>query len=349
MDVVNLRAAAATLRLSAMNSLSRDCAAERGKARRFVETLQNRCGSRSIDRCSGTGPRAQGGDALEQQIVFDSDDLQLTGAIRAPERAQPGRKLPAFIVLHGFGSSSSAGNVTTPCAMLDRLGYVTMRFDFRGCGKSQGERGRIICLEQVADVKNAITALQSHPQVEADRIGLLGSSFGAAVAVYSAGSDDRVAACVSASGWGNGATKFAAQHGDRFPKFLDMLTTGKAYRQRTGQSMMVSRYEIVPIPEKLRGHVVEGSVMEMPVDTAQSMYEFRAEDMIGKISPRPTLLLHSAVDSVTPTEQTIEMFKRSGSNCEMHLFTGTDHFMFAEGNNRVHEVVKSWLEEFFPA
>ena len=285
---------------------------------------------------------------LEQQIVFESDGLELTGAIRVPEGAQPGLKLPAFIILHGFGSSSSAGNVTTPSAMLDRLGYVTMRFDFRGCGNSQGEHGRIICLEQVADAQNAITALQNHPQVDPNRIGLLGSSFGAAVAVYTSGLDGRVAACVSASGWGNGATKFAAQHGDRFPKFLDMLAKGKAHRERTGQSMMVSRYEIVPIPEKLRGHVVEGSVMEMPVDTAQSMYDFRAEDMIGAMSPRPTLLLHSAIDSVTPTDQTLDLFKRSGSNCEMHLFTGTDHFMFAEGNHRVQEVVKSWLDAFFP-
>jgi len=30
----------------------------------------------------------------------------------------------------------------------DSLGYVTLRFDMRGCGESEGERGRVICLEQ---------------------------------------------------------------------------------------------------------------------------------------------------------------------------------------------------------
>lgn len=285
----------------------------------------------------------------EEQIELTSDGLRLIGTISTPEGLAPGEKRPAFIVLHGFGSTRHAGNVVTPCAMLNRLGYVTLRFDFRGCGESEGERGRLLCLEQVADTRTAISFLQRHAHVSPERIAVAGSSFGAAVAVYTAGADERVAACISASGWGNGALKFKGQHGDNFPKFLQMLEDGRLHKQRTGRSMIVSRYDIVPIPEALRGHVLEGSIMDMPVDTAQSMYDFTAEDLVGRIAPRPLLLLHSAVDSVTPTEQTIRMFERSKGATEMHLFSGTDHFMFAERNRRVHEVVTAWLAEFFPA
>jgi alpha-beta hydrolase superfamily lysophospholipase len=64
---------------------------------------------------------------------------------------------------------------------------------------------------------------------------------------------------------------------------------------------------------------------------------------------RPLLLLHSSVDSVTPTEQSVEMFKRARQPCDLHLFAETDHFMFAEENTRVREVVTSWLAKFFPA
>jgi hypothetical protein len=42
------------------------------------------------------------------------------------------------------------------------------------------------------------------------------------------------------------------------------------------------------------------------------------------------------------------MFQRAGERAEMHLFSGTDHFMFAESNRRVHEVVTQWLQDFFP-
>lgn len=287
---------------------------------------------------------------MEEKVSFISDGLKLSGTISVPDGLEAGEKRPAFIVLHGFGSTQNAGNVLAPCALLNRLGYVAMRFDMRGCGESEGERGKLICLEQVADTRNALTLLQSKSYIDAARVGVMGSSFGAAVAVYAAGLDERFAACISASGWGDGAKKFRRQHSEpgAYEKFLKMLDDGRAYRERTGKSMMVSRYDIVPIPQKLRGHVVEKSIMDMPVETAQSMYDFRAEEMIGRISPRAVLLLHSAVDSVTPTEQTISMFERSNAPCEMHLFSGTDHFMFAERNQRVHEVVTAWLGAFFP-
>ena len=287
---------------------------------------------------------------MDERVSFKSGGLTLSGVISAPDGLAAGEKRPAVIVLHGFGSTKNAGNVLTPCALLNALGYVTMRFDMRGCGDSEGERGRLICLEQVEDARNALTLLESKSFVDGARVGVLGSSFGAAVAVYAAGVDARFAACIAASGWGDGAKKFESQHSEpgAFERFLTMLDEGRAYRERTGQSMIVSRYDIVPIPPQLRGHVVEKSIMDMPVETAQSMYDFRAEEMIGKIAPRPVLLLHSAIDSVTPTEQTIRMFQRSGGFCEMHLFSGTDHFMFAESNHRVHDVVKAWLADFFP-
>jgi uncharacterized protein len=287
---------------------------------------------------------------IEHKVTFISDGLKLAGVIGLPDDIKAGERRPAMIVHHGFGSTKDASNVTTPCAMMTALGYVTFRFDFRGCGDSEGEAGRLICLEQVSDSRHALTLLQGHPHIDPARIGVMGSSFGAAVAVYAAGIDQRYGACISASGWGNGAKKFEAQHSapGAFEKFMKMLADGRAHRDKTGTSLMVSRYDIVPIPAKLRGHVIEKSVMMMPVETAQSMYDFMAENMVCHIAPRPCLFLHSAVDSVTPTQQSIDMFTRARGPAELHLFSGTDHFMFAEDNTRVHEVVTTWLNTFFP-
>src|SRR3954465_1278423 len=133
----------------------------------------------------------------EQKVTFDSDGLKLSGIVRVPKGLQRGERRPAFLVLHGFGSNKDSHSCTDPCNMLDKLGYATMRFDMRGCGESQGERGRLICLEQVRDTMNALTFLGEHPNVEPERIGALGSSFGAAVAVYAGGVDPRVAAVIS--------------------------------------------------------------------------------------------------------------------------------------------------------
>jgi uncharacterized protein len=286
----------------------------------------------------------------EQRVSFKFESLTLVGVVRVPDGVAAGERRPAFIVLHGFGSNMNAGNVLTPCAMLDELGYVTLRFDMPGCGDSEGEKGRLICLEQVGAVREALSLLAQHPHVEPARIAVLGSSFGAAVAVYAGGVDQRIAAVISASGWGHGERKFRGQHPgpQAWAKFTAMLEEGKRHRARTGQSLMVPRYDIVPIPPHMRTHVVPGSIQMFPAETAQSMYDFRAEEVVGRIAPRPLLLLHSASDSVTPVEQSIGLFEHAGQPAELHLFADTDHFMFAESNTRVRRIVQNWLAEYFP-
>jgi uncharacterized protein len=286
----------------------------------------------------------------EQRVTFKSDGLTLAGVVRLPDGVAPSERRPAFVVLHGLGSNMNAGNVLKPCAMLNELGYVTMRFDMPGCGESEGEKGRLICLEQVGAVREALGLLAQHPHVAPSRIAVLGSSFGAAVAVYAGGVDQRIAAVISASGWGHGERKFRGQHStpEAFAKFTAMLEEGRRHRARTGTSLMVPRYEIVPIPEHMRGHVVPGSIQRFPAETAQSMYDFRAEEVVGRIAPRPLLLLHSASDSVTPVEQSIGLFRQAGQPTELHLFADTDHFMFAESNTRVRRIVQDWLAAYFP-
>ncbi len=286
----------------------------------------------------------------DTKVTFPSEGRKLAGTVRVPDGVKPGERRPAWIVMHGFGSNQTSNTVLEPCKMFEQLGYVTLRFDMPGCGESEGEKGRVICLEQVAAASAALTFLAQHPNVQPDRVGMIGSSFGAAVAVYVGGVDKRVAAVISSGGWGDGERKFRGQHPtpEAWKKFTDMLAEGKRHREKTGKSLMVPRYEIVPIPEHLRGHLAQNSILEFTAETAQSMFDFRADDVIAQVAPRPVLLLHSSVDSVTPTEQSVEMFKRANQPCDLHLFAETDHFMFAESNTRVRTVIYDWLEKYFP-
>jgi pimeloyl-ACP methyl ester carboxylesterase len=168
--------------------------------------------------------------------------------------------------------------------------------------------------------------------------------------VYTAGVDQRVAAVISQGGWGDGQRKFRGQHAtpEAWARFTAMLEEGKRHREQTGESLMVPRYDIVPIPEHLRTNVSRNSIMMFPAETAQSMFDFVADDVVGNISPRPLLLLHSANDSVTPTEQSIELFKRAKPPTELHLLTGVDHFMFNQEEPRVIQLIQGWLAMYFP-
>jgi uncharacterized protein len=288
---------------------------------------------------------------MEQRVTFSSAGHELVGVLHRPDDLRPGEKRAAIIVLHGFGGTMDGPGGRNPAPYFCELGYVTLRFDFRGCGQSGGERGRIICLEEVEDARNALSFLATRPEVAPDRIALMGESFGAAVAVYGGGVDPRVAAVISSGGWGDGETKFRRQHpGDEaWTRFTTMIADGQRERASTGKTVMVPRYDIVPIPPKLRGLLPPGSIMEFPLETVESMMAFRANDVVGKIAPRPLLLLHSSNDSVTPTEQSVELFRHAGQPTDLHLMAEVDHFMFSHQSPLVADLIANWLDKHFPA
>ncbi len=198
----------------------------------------------------------------EQKVSIPSAGLRLAGTLRLPEGMKSGERRAAFLVLHGFGSNRNSSNVLAPSKVLNSLGYVTLAFDMRGCGESEGEFGRVICLEQVEDTRNALSFLRCHPAVDGARVAVIGSSFGGAVAVYAAGIDERFAAVISNGGWGDGERKFRGQHKtpQEWARFTQMLKDGREHRARTGKSLMVPRYEIVPIPPHLRGNLAKNSI-----------------------------------------------------------------------------------------
>jgi len=54
---------------------------------------------------------------VEQSITFISGGQKISGVISVPDDVKRDDKRPAFIILHGFGSTKNAGNVLTllPC------------------------------------------------------------------------------------------------------------------------------------------------------------------------------------------------------------------------------------------
>jgi uncharacterized protein len=285
---------------------------------------------------------------MEQRVTFDSQGLKLSGVVHIPDNLAPGERRPACLVLHGFGSNKGSKACISPAKLLESWGYVALRFDMRGCGESEGPRAHIICLEQVEDTKSAVTYLMSRPEVDPAKIACAGHSFGAAVAVYAGGVDQRLAAVISSGGWGDGQTKFEVQHSKpgAWKKFSETLEHGRVQRAKTGESIKISRYDIVPIPEGMRGNLAPNSIMEFPLETVESMLAFRANDVVGKIAPRPLLLLHASTDSVTPTEQSIVLFQKAGMPTDLHLVANVDHFMFAENNELVIEIIRTWLNKY---
>src|SRR5207248_3699219 len=104
--------------------------------------------------------------AMEERVQFASGALRLAGILHFPADMKPGERRPAFMVLHGFGSNKDNSTSRIVAELFASLGYIALRFDMRGCGESEGPRGRVICLEQVEDTRSALEYLRTRNDVK---------------------------------------------------------------------------------------------------------------------------------------------------------------------------------------
>jgi len=261
----------------------------------------------------------------------------------------PGERRPAIIMMHGFGANKNGGPEWV-CKQFEAWGYVALRFDYRGCGESEGERGRVIPLEEVSDARNAVTYLAGRPEVDPDRIALAGSSLGAGVAVHAAGIDQRVAAVILENGLGNGERIIRSMHTpESWTRFLALMDEGIRHREDTGTPKMIHRFDIFEMPKELQVNLTSNnSLMHFTAETAVGFFTFRPEEMIARISPRPILILHSARDRVCNYEEAFALARLARPPVELHLMDGADHFMFVDADPRVGLTLRNWLDRFFP-
>ncbi len=284
---------------------------------------------------------------MEQQINFASSGITLRGTLHTP--AGPALARPGIVLCHGFGGNSNGAGHPELARTLERAGYVVLRFDFRGCGGSDGELGRVICLEEVEDVRAAISFLQAQPAVDKAKIGLIGASLGGSVVLHAAAVDERVKACAANGSIGNGERRFRFQYPDdaAWSQFLARLDEGRRMRRETGRSMMINRFDIVQIPQYLRVGMPPGASMDFPAETAISMLEFSPENVVRQIAPRPLLLIHPRSDDVVPASESEHIAAAAGEPCELHLIDINDHF--ASGDPVLQKITIDWLSRYLPA
>ncbi|MEU6521908.1 alpha/beta fold hydrolase [Streptomyces sp. NPDC046924] len=115
--------------------------------------------------------------------------------------AGPAGRRPAVLLGHGFGGSKD--DVRQQAEELAREGYAVLTWSARSFGESTGKIGLNDPKGEVADVSRLIDWLAEQPEVQLDeegdpRLGMAGASYGGAIALLTAGHDDRVDALAPA-------------------------------------------------------------------------------------------------------------------------------------------------------
>lgn len=115
-------------------------------------------------------------------------DKGISGTLRQPDGLAAGAKAPVVLLLHGFGSSKDevGGMYARLADQLAAQGVGSLRIDFEGFGKSDGDTGSTTVAGQIGDAETAYNYLKGVEWVDPARMGVLGFSLGGGIASMTA-------------------------------------------------------------------------------------------------------------------------------------------------------------------
>ncbi len=114
--------------------------------------------------------------------IRNKEGEYLFGDITFPENAQ--EKNPAVLLVHGFGvERNESGLFSDVASKLSNIGYLVFKFDFSGCGDSDGDYSETSLSKLKSDLETILDEIKRSYKVDKNRIGIVAQSFGTSVAV----------------------------------------------------------------------------------------------------------------------------------------------------------------------
>jgi uncharacterized protein len=227
---------------------------------------------------------------LAEEIEFESldDRMLIRGWFLPAVTDTPG---PALVLCHGVWTGRRE---CLPMALRFReAGYSVLCFDFRAHGESGG---RFISLghNETRDVLGAVAWLKARVEVvDPRRIGVLGFSMGAAATLQAAARSQDIAAVAADS------------------SYADLEDAVRYSFHRVGH-----------LPHKPFGLLALYWARLMLRVDARLM---RPVDEVGRIAPRPLLLMHGGEDEIVPVRHARQLFQAAEEPKELWIAPSERH------------------------
>ena len=207
---------------------------------------------------------------MRQDIEFDAEGATLRGWFYRPDHTQD--ELPCIVMSHGF-SAIKEMHLDEYAEVFAHAGLACVVYDNRGLGVSDAAPGKprqeIDPWEQIRDYQHAITYAQARPEVDADRIGVWGSSYSAGHSYVVAAIDRRVKAVCGQVPLISGRRAFEMLVRIDFwqqiwdlrrppsPRARGGARHASGRRPRPDGAVRAADARLLPVLQRVRGHVVE--------------------------------------------------------------------------------------------
>lgn len=216
---------------------------------------------------------------------------------------------PCIIALHGLEGNKDSSKWLIVASKLLSKGYACLRFNFRGCGEgSDGSFEDTTLTSRIEDYRAALRFLQKTGWIDAERIGVIGSSFGGMVAI--AAQEKEVKALVVIS----------------TPYMIPSL--GEIKLMCGGET-----YYVLPSGRRLKAKFYE---------------DLRKYDLLEAIkSAPPILIIQGSADELVPSDHALRLYGAACEPKRVEIVSGADHsFTRPEHLDKVINLAVEWFKKY---
>lgn len=216
---------------------------------------------------------------------------------------------PTALLLHGLPGFEKNVDIAYG---LREIGWNVLIPRYRGCWGSEGNY-RFTGIP--TDVKNSITHLETKPYVDKEKIFLIGHSLGAWATIITTAQDARVKGGVAIAGGISPKPTEADARGNNHVKNL--------------------------IEQKFLKNITFEEAVQ---DLIKRGRDFASQDWIGKIAPRPLLMIGGEQDEAATPERVEALYAYAKEPKKLIMIKDADH-VFTTKRHKLVTTVIDWLKK----
>jgi len=290
---------------------------------------------------------------MRTDVRFPTNGLQLAGHLYLPDGADG--PLPAIVVGHQTTGVKEQAPAVYAARLVDE-GFAVLTFDAAFQGESEGEpHGLEDPFQRAEDFRAAVSYLTTRPEIDSDRIGVMGVCGSGAYVPYAAQTDHRMKAVAGVSGTDvpsffrsadpEGWQGMVARSGD----LRSVEAAGKpavtfpVLPEKADADTPAPIAEFIDYYKTPRGRHPR-STGDVVVRSADLLDQFDSFADVAKIAPRPLLMI-AGTEAFTRgfSEQAVA---DSPGNAELLLIEGATHVDLYDRDEYVTPAVAK-LTDFF--
>jgi uncharacterized protein len=262
---------------------------------------------------------------MRRDITFTSEGQLCAGWLFLPDNQASAASLPAVVMTNAITAVKEM-YLANYGERLAAAGFAALAFDYRHYGGSEGEpRSEIDPGQQLDDIRNAISWLSQQSEVDPNRLGGWGISFGGAHLMFLAPFDRRLKAIVAVvpSAVPSIEVLERGMGAEGAAGFLGFLTQTRTATYGSGQAPTIkvtsAEQEPAMVPGPLANDFYSAAQQvapswrnEITLASLEKMMAYDPTWPVARIAPTPLRVIAAEHDEFIPFDMVKATFERAG-------------------------------------